>query len=234
MENVLAKFTELNGVAVVSSRIVAEDFKKRHKEVIDKIEEKISGKIHPSNWFVENIYKDAGNRSRKEYLMTRDGFSFIVMGFTGSKADKFKVKYIEAFNEMENELRSKHQFHIPQTYPEALLLAAQQAQLIEEIKPESDRYRVITKLDWLQLNTVSMQVGLIDQGAAPILRELKVYEGYYNNENGRRNLRNRISEEYQWLLDEGYCKKARSGYGYVWQKGLGDEWLINKLQEATA
>lgn len=40
----------------------------------------------------------------KCYLMTRDGFSLLVMGFTGQKALEWKLRYIEAFNEMENSL----------------------------------------------------------------------------------------------------------------------------------
>ena len=49
--------------------------------------------------FIESTYKVEGNnKTYKEYLMTRDGFTFIVMGFTGEKADEFKLKYIDAFN----------------------------------------------------------------------------------------------------------------------------------------
>ena len=91
-----------DGVTVVSSRVVANDFEKDHSKVIRKIEEKLADpKMASLNWFIENEYSDAQNKPRKEYLLTRDGFSFIVMGFTGSKADEFKIKYIEAFNQME-------------------------------------------------------------------------------------------------------------------------------------
>jgi hypothetical protein len=101
-------------------------------------------------------------------------------------------------------------------------------------KPKVDRYDIITKLDWLQLNTVSIQAGLTDQKAAPILRDLGVYEGYKIMESGKLVTRNRISEEYQWLLKKNYCKRAKSGYSFVWSKGLGDEWLIKKLQEEAS
>jgi len=91
-----------DGIAVVSSRVVAEDFGKRHDHVLAKIEEKIATlKFGALSWFIESEYNDAQGKLRKEYLLTRDGFSFIVMGFTGSKADEFKIKYIEAFNAME-------------------------------------------------------------------------------------------------------------------------------------
>lgn len=55
------------------------------------------------------------------YEMNRDGFTFLVMGFTGEKADNFKLDFIDGFNKLENELRQ--QFKIPQTFSEALLLA---------------------------------------------------------------------------------------------------------------
>src|SRR5699024_11811103 len=49
----------------------------------------------------------------REFLLTRDGFSFIVMGFTGAKADQWKLKYIEAFNQMEGAL--KEIYHVSET-----------------------------------------------------------------------------------------------------------------------
>ena len=96
-----------NGELVVTSRQVAEDFEKMHKHVLRAIEDKIS--LNPilgsAKYFIESTYKDSTGRSNKEYLLTRDGFTFIVMGFTGPKADTWKLKYIEAFNKMEEVLR---------------------------------------------------------------------------------------------------------------------------------
>ena len=51
--------------------------------------------------FVCGSYKDAQNQERPEYLMTRDGFTLLAMGFTGAKAMQWKIKYAEAFNTME-------------------------------------------------------------------------------------------------------------------------------------
>ena len=50
-------------------------------------------------------YKDEQGKLRKQYIMNRDGFTLLAMGFTGSKALKFKLQYIQAFNEMEAKLR---------------------------------------------------------------------------------------------------------------------------------
>ena len=55
--------------------------------------------------FIESSYVASNGKTNKEYLLTRDGFSLLVMGFTGQKALEWKLKYIRAFNEMEKELK---------------------------------------------------------------------------------------------------------------------------------
>ena len=90
-----------------SSRQVAEKFEKEHKNVIRDIE-KLSREIGSNlslSYFILSDYKDSMNRNQTEYLLTRDGFSLLAMGFTGEKALKWKLEYIRAFNEMEAELR---------------------------------------------------------------------------------------------------------------------------------
>ncbi|MDS1004425.1 Rha family transcriptional regulator [Clostridium sporogenes] len=98
-----------NGQPVVSSKKIAEDFGKRHNDVVRTIEEKIktltTEKFTVTNLFIPSTFNHNGNEY-KEYLLTRDGFSFLVMGFTGTKADIWKLKYIEAFNKMEEMLKS--------------------------------------------------------------------------------------------------------------------------------
>lgn len=97
-----------DGELVVTSRQVAEDFGKRHSEVLRAIEDKIeiNAILRSSKYFIESTYIDKANRKSKEYLLTRDGFSFLVMGFTGAKADTWKIKYIEAFNKMEQAIKN--------------------------------------------------------------------------------------------------------------------------------
>lgn len=99
-----------NGIVVASSRDIAERFNKRHADVIRNIENKLlNAKLRSANYFIESSYTDNSGKSNKEYLLTRDGFSFIVMGFTGEKADEFKMNYIKAFNLMENELKARQE-----------------------------------------------------------------------------------------------------------------------------
>ena len=102
MEN-LVQVTD--GQIVVSTRQVAEHFEKRHTHVLTVIKELLNSAENSAQWFFKAEYKDASGKSNPEYLMNRDGFSLLVMGFTGKKALEWKIKYIQAFNVMEEELR---------------------------------------------------------------------------------------------------------------------------------
>lgn len=98
-----------NDEAVCDSLQVAEKFEKRHADVIRAIENLI--KNDPTQncvrCFKKGKYKDAKGELRPMYLMNRDGFTFLVMGFTGNKANEWKWQYIKAFNQMENIIREK-------------------------------------------------------------------------------------------------------------------------------
>lgn len=106
--NELINIMEKDGQLVVSSRQVAENFEKRHDNVIQTITELINQMGTPENsgLFIKSEYIASNGKRNPEYLMTRDGFSLLVMGFTGNKALEWKLKYIEAFNHMEAELNS--------------------------------------------------------------------------------------------------------------------------------
>lgn len=100
----------MKGKVVVSSLQVAEHFHKRHDNLMRIIKEaesnapKIEGVEKP---FARAIYKDKKGERRPMYYLNRDGFSFVVMGFTGKKAAEWKWKYIQAFNYMEKLLIEK-------------------------------------------------------------------------------------------------------------------------------
>lgn len=96
--------------AVTSSLQVAEVFDKQHKDVLEAIDTKIQSAENSAHYqimFAEGEYKDSRGRKQRLYYMNRDGFSFIAFGFTGKKADTFKLKYIEAFNQMENHIKEQ-------------------------------------------------------------------------------------------------------------------------------
>lgn len=122
-----------NNQPVVSSRQIAEHFGKRHTHVISAVEKHISDLYSAeksAQWFYESSYQDSTGRSCKEYLMNRDGFSLLVMSFNNTRdVLAWKLKYIQAFNDMEQQL--KNPFEIPKTFSEALMLAAEQQKTIE-------------------------------------------------------------------------------------------------------
>ena len=112
---------EYEGQPVVSSREVANNFEKQHKHVLECIENLKEGVAEKSaDLFIESKYQHPQNKQwYKEYLLTRDGFSLLVMGFTGAKALQWKLKYIEAFNKMEQYIKEQKP-KLPTTYKEAL------------------------------------------------------------------------------------------------------------------
>ena len=109
MNELVEIVSERNGVPITTSLIVAEKFGKRHDVVLRNIEDTISGMDYETAklWFHKATYKIKENRkSYPMYEMNRDGFSLIVMGFTGEKALHWKISYIKAFNTMEEYIRS--------------------------------------------------------------------------------------------------------------------------------
>lgn len=94
-----------NGELTVSSLQVSNDFGKQHKDVVRAIENLKAQNCALTKMFVESTYKAGTGKNYKSYEITRDGFSLLVMGFTGKKALEWKLKYIEAFNLMEQKLK---------------------------------------------------------------------------------------------------------------------------------
>lgn len=93
--------------AVTTSLQVAEHFGKRHNNVVAKISEIVARNQATKKMFKESTYKAEDNQFHRMYYINRDGFAFLVMGFTGRKADEWKLKYIEAFNQMEKLLNER-------------------------------------------------------------------------------------------------------------------------------
>ena len=137
MENLITK-TE-DGKLVVSSRQVADDFGKRHDQVLRDIEVYKNRISTPQfcGLFIKSEYKASNGKVNKEYLLTRDGFSFLVMGFTGAKADEWKLKYIEAFNKMEQAIKNPYS-HLSKEVQAIFALDHKHQQLESEVKELKD------------------------------------------------------------------------------------------------
>ena len=106
------KITMTKGTPCVSSLQVAEDFGKKHKNVVQTIENLMGTSAENSadlsKMFLESTYADSYGRKQKCYDITRDGFSLLVMGFTGKEALDWKLRYIEAFNRMEQHIHLQY------------------------------------------------------------------------------------------------------------------------------
>lgn len=90
-----------------TSLIVAEAFGKQHKNVLRAIQNlECSEEFRLLN-FEQSSYINEQNREMLAYEITKDGFMFLVMGFTGARAAQWKEAFINAFNKMENQLKGE-------------------------------------------------------------------------------------------------------------------------------
>lgn len=94
-----------NKQAVTSSLQVAEVFEKNHRDVLKAITNLKKDVRNFAQMFSETNIPDSYGRNRRAFYMNRDGFTLLAMGFTGDKALKFKLQYIEAFNSMEEQVK---------------------------------------------------------------------------------------------------------------------------------
>lgn len=103
----------IDGVPIVLSTNVAAVFEKRNDNIIRDIEEMLRTlpENRESNFIETQIERPSnlghGTIKSKAYRLTRDGFTFLVMGYTGEKAAKFKWDYIDEFNRQQALLESQ-------------------------------------------------------------------------------------------------------------------------------
>lgn len=117
--------------AVTSSLLIAEKFGKSHDNVLRDIRSLLQGGILKNDetpMFEETTYVNEQNKqSYPMFLMNRDGFTLLVMGFTGKKAMQFKLEYINAFNSMEAQIKASQK---PKSQLEILQMSINQ--LVEQ------------------------------------------------------------------------------------------------------
>ncbi|MCH4008111.1 phage antirepressor KilAC domain-containing protein [Companilactobacillus sp.] len=195
--------------AVTSSLQVAETFDKSHKHVLEAIDNLKEGVAE--NWadlFYEDTYIHPQNRQPYRVIyMNRDGFTLLAMGFTGKKALKFKMQYIEAFNKMEDQIKTGG-FKIPSTMAEALRLAADQQEQLELMKPKA------VFADSVATSHTTILVGDL----AKIIKGNGV-------DTGARRL-------FQWMRDNGYLiKRKGTDYNSPTQKSM--EMGLFKIKESS-
>ena len=205
-QNVVYK-TE-KGTPVTDSLKVAEVFGKEHRNIIRAIRNilGVGSNLSAPKWFYESTYIDAQGKPRPMFIMTRDGFSLLAMGLTGAKAMQFKVGFIEQFNAMERVVQQVQQTTtpaIPQSFAEALRLAASQAEQIERQQKqiEAERPRVL----FSQAVETAKQSVLIGELAKIICQ------------NGVQTGEKRL---FAWMRENGYLCQYGERYNQPTQKAM--------------
>jgi len=130
-----------NNQSLTTSLLVAESFDKEHKHVLRDIREILDtdDEFNQSNFGLVN-YTDAKGEERPMYHLTKDGFTLLVMGYTGEKAMAFKKLYIQKFNAMDHFIQNQ----LPLNTEQALVLALEYVRtnkLLTE-KIEQDKHKV--------------------------------------------------------------------------------------------
>lgn len=174
--------------AVCNSLEVAEKFGKRHDKLISEIERMYSdliGKGCAQNGgdplFVKSSYIHPQNKQEYPmYLMNRDGFSLLVMGFTGKKALDWKLKYINAFNQMENYIREKQSQSWIETRTVGKLSRKAETdvlkQLVEYAKQQGSEHADMLYMTYSKLANKTVGVADRDTATAKQLTNLSVTE----------------------------------------------------------
>ncbi|MFC6324014.1 Rha family transcriptional regulator [Companilactobacillus baiquanensis] len=162
--------------AVTSSLQVAETFNKNHRDVLRAVDDLKEGVAQ--NWadlFYEDTYTHPQNKQQYRIIyMNRDGFTLLAMGFTGKKAMKFKLKYIEAFNKMESHIKTGG-FKVPSTMAEALRLAADQQEQIEAMKPKVNYFdQIMASKSLIITTTIAKDYGMSAKAFNDLLKKLKI------------------------------------------------------------
>lgn len=153
--------TMLGDKVMVSSRVVAEKFGRRHKDILKRIEDLDCSEEFNERNFTPVTYTDAKGEQRPEVLMTRDGFTFCVMGMTGKRAAQFKEKYIRGFNQMEETIKGGG---LTLSYErEASLRTGISNALQVGFGHLSERQEVMmSKVDQIEANTATLKHDLIE------------------------------------------------------------------------
>ena len=187
-----------NGEPVVSSREVAKNFGKEHKDVLKAINNLVAQNCAAKSMFHLSDFENRGKKYPM-YLMNRDGFSLLVMGFTGKAALEWKLKYIQAFNAMEKKLAQRPQLSRSELMAQALIAAHEELEekdkRIAELTPDAEFARAVCVGKNCRTTTsLSKDYGLSAEKLNSILHGLKIQ---YKTSDG------------QWVL---YAKYSGKGY----------------------
>ena len=195
-----------NGKVVVSSRQVAEKFGKMHKDVLENVRSILAAENSATKLFSKSLYENRG-KHYSEYLMNRDGFSLLAMGFTGTKAMQWKLKYIEAFNAMENAIQNKLLMPNFNNPAEAARAWADQVELrgiaekkVFELTPKGEFYdTVMPSESELKMSEVAKVLAYKEMGRTKLFKFLR-----------SKGILQANNEPYQQFVNRGYFRSVES------------------------
>lgn len=236
-----------NGQIVTSSRDVAEKFGKRNPDVNRAIENLIVQNCTVRNMFVETTYISSRGREEKEFLMNRDGFSLLAMGFTGKEALEWKLKYINAFNKMEEKLKSGNQLTEEEklklqlfskdasevAYAHQKLIKLATAPLIAEnaeLRPKADYHdEVLNKEGLITTTVVAKDLGF--KSAEKLNQIMFLNNIIFKNKSGTWC----PYADYEWLITDSYAdyqsyKNEHSKPCLKWTE-KGRKWIIENYNQ---
>ena len=191
-----------SGEPVASSRQVAENFGKEHKDTLESIRQILAAENSATkSMFYETTFENRG-KQYPMYLMNRDGFTLLAMGFTGKAALEWKLKYIAAFNEMEKKLAEQPQLTRSQLLATALIAAH------EELEEKEKRIKLLTA-DTERMKPKEIFSDAVSTSQNSILvGELAKLLKQNGIEIGEKRL-------YAWMRENGYLIKRK---GADWNK----------------
>ena len=191
-----------SGEPVASSRQVAENFGKEHKDTLESIRQILAAENSATkSMFYETTFENRG-KQYPMYLMNRDGFTLLAMGFTGKAALEWKLKYIAAFNEMEKKLAEQPQLTRSQLLATALIAAH------EELQEKDKRIELLTA-DTERMKPKEIFSDAVSTSQNSILvGELAKLLKQNGIEIGEKRL-------YAWMRENGYLIKRK---GADWNK----------------
>ena len=192
--------TVINGVPSVSSLDIAEHFQKRHDHVLRKIRQIISEcqpEFTAPNFGVSEYVDDTG-RSLPMFNLTRDGFTLLAMGFAGKVALTWKVRYIEAFNAMEQAILAAAAKPLPPAIPAPATYDASLEGKVREL-------RGLT----LQIKEVTLEIyNLADGSMKGVMRPSRLGNPEYSLALSARACMNALHYSLDYMVD-GVLENAR-------------------------
>ena len=242
-------------IQVIDSREVAIMMGKEHREILSYLEgrydkdgkEKVTSIIKVllkehlplANYFIESTYIDASGKSNKCYLVTKMGCELLAHKMKGEKGILFSAKYVERFNQYEEQLKELTQPKLPQTYKEALLALVEaeeekerlmlenkeKQQVITTMQPKADYHDTVLNCSGLLTTTeVAKDLGMTAIKLNKILNEKGI-----QYKQGKTWI---LYSRHQHLINEGYCDYKITEHGQLlkWTE-LGRKYIIDLLKD---